>query len=99
KDEEANRLARRLEALQQDLRRLTELLRAIVPELADAGPCHEAGVIALRLGRTQQGLNLLQDALRRPGDHRPTHAALAAHYRQAGHPDLAEVHRRLAGQP
>lgn len=99
KDEEADRLARRLEALRQDLRRLTELTRRIGPELTDPGPCHEAGVIALRIGRTKQGLTLLEEALRRRPDHRPTHLALAAHYRQAGRLDLAEVHQSLAGKP
>lgn len=99
KDAEADPLARRLEALQADLRRLTELTRKITPDLTDPGPCHEAGVIALRIGRTQQGLNLLQEALRRKGDHRPTHAALAAHYRQIGRLDLAEVHQSFAGKP
>ncbi len=96
KVEEAAQLARRLETLQQDLRRLTELTRLIGPQLADAGPCIEAGVISLRIGRTQQGLNLLQDALRRKGDHRPVHAALANHYRQTGRLDLAEVHQSRA---
>jgi Tfp pilus assembly protein PilF len=99
KDDEARERAARLEALQQDLRRLSELMRLIGPQLADAGPVHEAGVIALRLGRTQQGLNLLADALRRKGDHRATHSALAAHYRQAGRLDLADVHQSLAEQP
>jgi tetratricopeptide (TPR) repeat protein len=99
KDAEVGHLAPRLESLQQDLRRLTELTRLIGPQLADAGPCREAGIIALRIGRTQQGLNLLQDALRRKGDQRPTHAALAAHYRQTGRLDLAEVHQSLAEKP
>src|SRR5204863_738798 len=63
KDEEAGRLAKRLESLQQDLRRLTELIRLIGPQLTDPGPCYEAGVIALRIGRTQQGLHLLEEAL------------------------------------
>ncbi len=99
KDAEADQLAQRLETLQKDLRRLTELLRTIGPGLADAGPCHEAGVIALRIGRAQQGVNLLQDALRRKGDHRPTHAALAAHYRRSGKPELAQAHQNLAEQP
>jgi tetratricopeptide (TPR) repeat protein len=99
KDQEADELARRLEALQKDLRALTELMRTIGPQLADPGPCYEAGVIALRIGRTQQGLNLFQDALRRKGDHRPTHAALAAHYRRLGRLDLAEVHQTLADKP
>lgn len=99
KDEEAGQLARRLEALQQDLRRLIELTKTITPQLADPGPCHEAGVIALRVGRTKQGLNLLQEALRRQPDHRPTHAAVAAYYRQTGRLDLAEVHQQFADKP
>jgi tetratricopeptide (TPR) repeat protein len=99
KDQEADEFARRLESLQKDLRAITELMRAIGPQLADPGPCYEAGVIALRIGRTQQGLNLLQDALRRKGDHRPTHAALANHYRKLGRLDLAEVHQTLADKP
>jgi predicted Zn-dependent protease len=99
KDQEAEELGHRLESLRTDLRRLTELLRAISSPLTDAGPCHEAGVIALRIGRTQQGVNLLHDALRRKGDHRATHAALAAHYRQAGDTDRARHHQDLADTP
>jgi tetratricopeptide (TPR) repeat protein len=99
KDQEAGELARRLQALQQDLRRLTELRRTIGPNFADAGSCCEAGVIALRLGRTQEGLNLLQDALRRNSNHRPTHAALAAYHRERGRLDLAEVHQSFAEKP
>src|SRR5262245_6155353 len=99
KDEEAAQLARRLDDLQKDLRRLTELMRLIGPQLADSAPCCEAGVIALRIGRTQQGLNLLEDALRRKGDHRPVHTALADHYRRSGRLDLAEVHQSLADKP
>ncbi len=99
KDAEADELARRLEALQQDLRRFGDLLRLITPQLADAGPCHEAGVIALRVGRAKEGVNLLREALRRKGDHRPTHAALADHYRKAGNTSLADFHHRLAGAP
>ena len=99
KDDEARQRARRLYALQQDLRRLAELTRLIGPQLVDPGPCYEAGVISLRIGRTQQGLNLLQEALRRKGDHRPTHAALAEHYRQLSRLDLAEVHQSLADKP
>ena len=99
KDDEAVPLAHKLETLRKDLRRLVELERLIGPQLTEAGPLHEAGVIALRIGRTQQGLNLLQDALRRKGDHRPTHATLAAYYREAGRLDLAEIHQTLADKP
>ncbi len=74
-------------------------MRMIGPQLAEAGPCHEAGVIALRIGRTQQGVNLLNDALRRKGDHRPTHAALADHYHRAGDVGRAQYHQNLADNP
>lgn len=99
KDDEADKFAIRLEQLQIDLKRLAELVREIGTKLDDSGPSHEAGVIALRVGRTKDGLNLLHDALRRRGDHRRTHAVLAEHYRGAGRQDLAEHHRRLAEVP
>jgi tetratricopeptide (TPR) repeat protein len=99
RDAEAEPLAARLESLQKDLRRLAELVRTITPQLADAAPCHEAGVIALRVGRAKQGAGLLQEALRRKGDHRPTHAALADYYRRAGDAALAQFHLSLADSP
>lgn len=99
KDAEADELTRKLEDLRNDLKRLTELLRTIGPRLAEAGPCHEAGLIALRIGRERQGVNLLNDALRRPGDHRATHTALAAHYRRVGKHDLAQAHQNIAERP
>lgn len=99
KNAEADTLGSQLENLQRDLRRLAELRRLITPKLADSEPCHEAGVIALRLGRTKEGINLLHEALRRKGDHRPTHAALAEFYRKAGQPGLADYHQKLAGTP
>jgi tetratricopeptide (TPR) repeat protein len=99
KDGEADELAPKLEQLRADLQRLSDLLRLIGPKLQEAGPCHEAGVIALRLGRTKEGVNLLKEALRRKGNHQPTHAALAAYYRENGPAHLAELHQGLAGQP
>lgn len=99
KDAEADPLAKRLEDIQKDLRRLTELLRTIGPQTTETGPCHEAGLLALRLGRERQGINLLNDALRRKGDHRVTHAALADHYRRIGKLDLAQAHQNIAERP
>lgn len=99
KDAEAAELAARLAALEKDLRRLTELMRLIGPNTTDGGPCHEAGVLALKLGRERQGLNYLADALRRPGNHRATHAALAAHFRALGKFDLAEYHKNQMEGP
>ncbi len=96
KSEEAGQLDQKLADLQKDLKRLNELLRMIGPQLADSGPCYEAGVIALRVGRKEQGRNLLEDALRRKGDHRPVHQALAGYYRESGELEKAEVQEALA---
>jgi tetratricopeptide (TPR) repeat protein len=96
KNEEAGQLDQKLADLQKDLKRLNELLRMIGPQLADSGPCYEAGVIALRVGRKEQGRNLLEDALRRKGDHRPVHRALAGYYRESGELEKAEVQEALA---
>ena len=99
KDAEAEQLAPRLESLRKDLQRLEELLGAIGPKSDDGAAFHEAGVIALRVGRTKEGVNLLRDALRRKGNHQATHAALAEYYRENGPSHLAEQHQRLARLP
>ena len=99
KDREADQLGTRLEELRRDVLRLSELIRKIGPNLEDAATCHEAGITALRLGRTQEGLNLLNEALRRKGDHRATHAALAEYYHAIGPASLADYHERLAKRP
>lgn len=99
KDAEANELAARLAALEADLRRLTDLTRQIGANTADGTACHEAGVLALKLGRERQGLNYLADALRRPGNHRATHAALADHFRALGKFEQAEFHKNQTEGP
>jgi Tfp pilus assembly protein PilF len=99
KDAEADPFARQLEDLRQNLHRLQELSLKIGTKLEDATACHEAGVLALKVGRTREGVNLLREALRRKGDHRPTHAALAEYYRGMGSTDLADHHQRLAELP
>jgi tetratricopeptide (TPR) repeat protein len=99
KNQEAGDLEKQLDRLQKSLKRLNELMRMIGPQLQELGPCLEAGEIALQVGRTEQGLNLLEDALRRKGDHRPVHAALARYYRGIGRLDLAEVQQGLAEKP
>jgi thioredoxin-like negative regulator of GroEL len=98
KQAEADRLTPRLEALRKDLARLNELVRAVAHNPDDARPRHEAGVVALRMGRADEGVRWLQGALRTRGDHRPTHAALAEHFGRLGDP-RAELHRRLARTP
>jgi thioredoxin-like negative regulator of GroEL len=64
----------------------------------DAQLRYQTGVVALRVGRTEEGLHWLQGALRARGDHRPVHAALAEHFRRQGDPQ-AEYHERMAKEP
>jgi tetratricopeptide (TPR) repeat protein len=99
KDEEASDLTRRAELLRKDYLRLDELNRTIARNPDDPAPRHEAGVLALRLGRTEEGLAWLQSALRLKGDHRGTHAVLRDQYREQGDLKRAEYHNTLAQAP
>jgi tetratricopeptide (TPR) repeat protein len=92
---EADARAAHLEALNQDIERMDWLAQAVARSPEDAALRHEAGTIALRLGRDDDGVRWLQSALRCPGDHRPTHAALAKHFAARKDP-RADLHRRLA---
>jgi tetratricopeptide (TPR) repeat protein len=96
---EAGPLAERLEGLQKDLRRLDELVRMVARQPDDIRSRHEAGVLALRVGRPEEGVRWLQGALHVSGDHRPVHAALADYYLQHGDSARAEAHRRQAETP
>ncbi|MCI0738481.1 MAG: tetratricopeptide repeat protein [Gemmataceae bacterium] len=98
KETEADRLAPRLEALRKDVARLDELVRIVARNPDDAGPRHEAGVVAFRLGRPDEGVRWLQSALGARGDHRATHAVLAEHFLRMGDP-RADYHQRLAQTP
>lgn len=94
----ADRLAPRLEALRRDVDRLDRLIRTVAVEPLNAALRHEAGVIALRLGRRDEGITWLLGALRVRGDHRSTHAVLAEHFARRNDPRAA-LHRRLAQSP
>jgi tetratricopeptide (TPR) repeat protein len=94
--DEANEVLRRVERLRKEYMRLDELTRMAARKPDDPGLRHQAGVLALRLGRTEDGLHWLHSLLPLAGDHRATHSALADHYRQKGDRQRAEHHRRLA---
>jgi tetratricopeptide (TPR) repeat protein len=98
KHAEADRLVPRLDVLRQNITRLTELTALIARDPNNARPRHEAGVLSLRLGRSDEGVRWLQSALQAQGDHRPTHTALAEHFHRLGDP-RAELHRRQAENP
>ena len=94
---EATAATRRADQLHADVKKLDDLIRQIARAPDDAHARHEAGVLALRLGRIADGLRWLNGLLVLKGDHRATHAVLADHYRQTGDRERAEHHQRLAG--
>jgi len=99
KEEEAIRSARKVDQLRKDHLRLHELIRTIARKSDDPRSRHEAGVIALRIGRSEEGLRQLHGALQLKGDHRATHAVLADYFRLKGDAERAETHRSLAEAP
>jgi Tfp pilus assembly protein PilF len=94
KDDQADRLAAQLEELHNDIDRLDKLIRQIAANPEEAALRHEAGMIGLRIGRSEDGVRWLLGALDCPGDHRATHAALAEHFAKVGDP-RADFYRNL----
>ncbi len=84
---------RRCEA---DMKRVSELGRAIAESPKDPDLRFEIGGLFLRNGRTVEGVRWLDSALRNDPAHIPTHKLLAAHYERSGQPDMAGRHRLSA---
>ena len=99
REAQAGPLSRQLEGLRKDQRRLDELIRLVARQPDDISTRYEAGVLALKVGRSEEGVRWLLGALRVKGDHRPVHAALADYYLHHGDPARAETHRRQAEIP
>ncbi len=95
KEAEAEQLLPRLQALRKDLERLNVLIRAVARTPEDPNLRHEAGVLCLKIGRSDEGVRWLLGVLRLPGEHRETHAVLAEHFQKLSDP-RAEEHRRRA---
>jgi tetratricopeptide (TPR) repeat protein len=91
RDDEAAELDRQLAQLRKDLARLGDLVREVARKPDDAATRGEAGALALKIGRREEGLNWLLSALRARGDHGPAKAALADYYREHGDPGRAET--------
>jgi predicted Zn-dependent protease len=96
KAEEARGVSARLKQIEEDQRRMGRLFSDLLKRPHDADLRYEGGMIFLRNGFTEDGLDWLQTALREDPGHRPTHRALAEYYEQHGRPDLAATHRALA---
>ncbi|HKI34911.1 MAG TPA: tetratricopeptide repeat protein [Gemmataceae bacterium] len=80
----ADELEPRLRDLDDDLRRLGELLRAVDREPRDPAPRTEAARICLRHGRKDEGLRWLASVLRLDPGYAPARELLAAHVGEGG---------------
>jgi tetratricopeptide (TPR) repeat protein len=96
KEEESKRFVAALQKIEADTERLNELLRKLNESTEDPALYHDAGVVMLQLGQTDDGLHSLHHALLLDGKHRPTHAALADYYEKIGKKDLAAEHWKKA---
>jgi tetratricopeptide (TPR) repeat protein len=98
KQEEAALWTARLDRIDDDLKRISEVMRTIHAVPNDPAPRHEAGVILLRNGQEQEGLRWLANALQQDPNYRPTLEFLAEYFESHGQPEKAAQHRRRAGQ-
>jgi hypothetical protein len=79
KTTEAAELTLKHQQLLDDLLRMREMMKAMTLRPNDPVPRYEAGALAIRLCRPDQGLRWLQDALRIRPDFAPAKALLAEH--------------------
>jgi Tfp pilus assembly protein PilF len=98
KQAEAQQQLKRLEHLQQDLKRLDELAAKMEDTPHDPALDSEIGMGFLRTGRDKDGVRWLGYALLEDPHYRPAHRALAENYERTGNKELAEQHRREAQQ-
>jgi Flp pilus assembly protein TadD len=99
KEEEAQQVNARLKHVEQDLKRLQQLVvlqmqqRPRDPELA-----YEMGMLALRSGISGEALRWFDKALADEPNHAATHEALARYYHQIGEIGRAMDHWNKAGR-
>jgi tetratricopeptide (TPR) repeat protein len=99
KAEEASAEQGRMDQIQDDMKRIQEIVTRDMPRRPhDAALHYEAGMIALRAGSVAEGLRWLQSAVTENPRYAPAHRALAEYYRRTGSPGRATRHRQLAEQ-
>jgi Tfp pilus assembly protein PilF len=97
KKDEAARVARQLERLQEKDAQLGLLARKFHPAPADADIRQELGKWLLENGEPQAAARWLFSALQHNPNHAATHRTLADYFDQQGQPKRAAAHRKLAG--
>src|SRR5262249_30226848 len=93
-EDEARKWLGRVDQIDADQKRLTQLTRRMLDEPRNPALRSEAGEIFLRNGQEHQGLRWLYSALQEDPRHRPAHRALARYYQRNGQADLAAQHER-----
>jgi tetratricopeptide (TPR) repeat protein len=78
-----------------DLKRVTDLARAVAASPNDPDLRREMGEIYLRNHQEKEGVRWLESALRERPDHVPTHRLLADYYERTGQPERAAHHRSM----
>jgi tetratricopeptide (TPR) repeat protein len=87
KDAEAQQWLARLERIDTDLKRMTDLMERINRSPRDPKLRTEAGVLLLQNGQEKEGLRWLQSALKLDPHHQPALQALADYFERQGGPD------------
>jgi predicted Zn-dependent protease len=96
KRNDADQVNARLRRVEEDEDRARALLKEMVRSPRELGPRCELGILYLRLGRKDQGLQLLTNILQEDPKHAATHVALANFYAEKGDSLRAQRHRRAA---
>jgi tetratricopeptide (TPR) repeat protein len=91
--DDARKYRDRCKQIEESLRQLEKLMRAIATSPRDPEPRREAGLVMLQNGQIQAGVRWLETALEQDPNHVATHAALADHYLRAGDLTRADFHR------
>jgi len=98
KHDEAQTYLAKLRQIDDELKRMGQVVGEVMKRPHDPALRYEAGVIFLRNGKPEDGLHWLITALQEDPRHRPTHQALAEYYERIGNQEQAARHRHfLAG--
>jgi tetratricopeptide (TPR) repeat protein len=94
---EAREYADRMRQIDDDVRRMGDLMQQVFKAPKSAPLRHEIGALFLRDGFEEDGVNWLRTALEQDPGYRPAHQALAEYYQRTGQLELAARHRQAAG--
>jgi predicted Zn-dependent protease len=99
KHDEAQTYLAKLRQIDDELKRMGQVVGEVMKRPHDPALRCEAGVIFLRNGKPEDGLHWLITALQEDPRHRPTHQALAEYYERIGNKEQAARHRQFLDKP